>query len=158
LAGGALVRLPGGALERDAPGQPAAGARAARTCTTRTRTACTRTARTRTARGGGGGGADLVDERCARRACPVGEDDDLLEAEAGRVPHHVEEAGLERGLAAEEGDLHVPEGARPVELGEHRGRVGHPGVPPRCLLARDAEDAAVVAQVAELDLDLLLRH
>jgi hypothetical protein len=122
-----LVRVLGRALDRDAPSEGAAGL------------------------------DDLVEEGLARRLHAVGEEDDLLEAERHRVPHDVHEAGLERGLAAEEGELAMPVCVRLADLVEDGRDIHRPGAPERGLLARDTEHATVVAHVPELDLDLLSR-
>ncbi len=131
LLGGPLVRLLGRALDGDAPGEETLAVP--------------------------GGREDLVDERFACRLHAVREDDDLLEAEGDRVPDHVEESRLQRGLASQEGHLGVTVGAGLLPLGDLGAQVERTGAAEARLLAGEAEDATVVAHVTELDLDLLLR-
>ncbi len=100
---------------------------------------------------------DLVHEALAGRLHAVREQHDLLETEGDRVPHHVLEAGLQRRLAAQNRELPVPALERLRHAIEQRLDGQRPRAPERRLLPADAEDATVVAHVAELDLDLRLR-
>ena len=120
-AGGGDVRLLVGALDRDAPLEPAE-------------------------RG------HRVDEAGVREHHAVGEDDDVLEPELDRPPERGEEALVQRRLAAEEGEVGGAGGAGPLDGGDDRVDLHRAGDLQRGELAAGAEDAPVVAQVAELDL------
>src|SRR5215470_3451222 len=83
----------------------------------------------------------------------VGKDDDVLEAELDGFGDGFEKALVDGGLAAQEGQMGRPGGAGLLERLEdrferHRARDLHL----RQLAAR-AEDAAIVAEMAELDLE-----
>src|SRR5579862_196326 len=95
------------------------------------------------------------DESGLREHDAVGEDHDVLEAELDRLRECLEEALVRGGLAAEEREMPRPRGARGLErLDDGLERDGAGDLHRRQLTAR-AEDAAVVAEVAELDLELV---
>ena len=96
-----------------------------------------------------------VDEPGMREHDPVREDDDVLEAQLHRLAERVEEALVRGRLATEEREMPGPRGAGGLErLDDGLERHG-PGDLHRGQLTAGAEDAAVVAEMAELDLEFV---
>ena len=98
-----------------------------------------------------------VDESGMREHDTVGEDDDMLEPELDRLGQRLEEALVDGRLAAEEGEMGGAGGACLFErfddrFDRHRARDLH-----RRELTARAEHAAVVTEVAELDLEAVAR-
>ena len=83
----------------------------------------------------------------------VGEDDDVLEAEIHRLGQRLEEALVDGRLAAQEGEVGGAGGARVFQCLDDRLDRHRAGDLHRRQLAARAEDAAVVAEVPELDLE-----
>src|SRR5690606_29161547 len=99
-----------------------------------------------------------VDEALLREPDAVCEDDDLVEAELRRVREGREEALVEGGLAAEKHEPGRAAGFRLVEGVEDGLQIDRPRHAELCELAADAEDATVVAEVTELNLELVSGH
>ncbi len=100
-------------------------------------------------------GHDGIDESRLREHDAVREDHDVLEAQLHRLPERVEEALVRGRLAAEEREMPGPRGASRLERLEDRLERHGAGDLHRGQLTAGAEDAAVVAEVAELDLELV---
>ncbi|MFT5356991.1 MAG: hypothetical protein ACI9KE_004218 [Polyangiales bacterium] len=122
-----LVRFTGCALNGDSPGEVSAG------------------------------GEDLIDDFRARSFDAIRKDDDLFKPKRYGFPHHGHELGLKGGFTTEESQLAVPVRVGLTQSFNDRRRRHGLRFAHRRALAAHAEHAAVVAHVAELNLDLLRR-